>query len=141
MRPCLARFSRVSSARRTVTLSPSVLTVIPAGTGLLSSPFGPFTLTEPAFCASETPLGTGSTFRPMRLISPDLAEELAAQTGLAGGPVGHETLRRREDRDPQTGADLGDGSMPDVHPLAGTRPAPEPRDRVGARGRVGPAQP
>src|SRR5450432_3598090 len=137
-RPCLDRFSRESSTRSTWILSASALIVMPAGTLLESSPFGPLTLTEPGFCESVTPLGMGSIFRPMRDISPNLAEKLAAQTLFAGGPIGHEPFRRRQDRDAEARAHLGDGAVANVHPLARPRTAPEPGDGVGAR--VGPAQ-
>src|SRR5579862_1587874 len=109
MRPCLARFSRESSARNTWSLSASVLIEMPAGSGFDSSPFGPLTLNEPGFCESVTPLGSGNTLRPMRDIPislyqtplPDLAEELAAESLFAGRAVGHQALRRRQDGDPQ----------------------------------------
>src|SRR6185437_1663790 len=102
MRPCLARFSRESSARTTWSLSASVLIEMPAGRLFESSPFGPLTLNAPGFCESVTPLGSGSTFRPIRdmatespyqALLPDLAEELAAEPLLAGRAVGHEPLR------------------------------------------------
>src|SRR5580693_1858009 len=137
-RPCLERFWRESSARETWTLSASALIVIPSGSDFDSSPFGPLTLNRPGFCDRVTPLGSGSIFRPMRDISPNLAEELAAQAFFAGGAVGHESLGRRQDRDAQARADLGDRAVANVHPLARPRTAAEPGDGVGAR--VGPAQ-
>src|SRR5262245_55875380 len=100
--PCLARFWRSSSRRSTRILPASVLMLTPVGIALVSSPFGPLTLTEPGFCASVTPLGSGSTFRPIRLMTrslPDFAQKLAAQALFAGGPVGHQTLRGRQDGD------------------------------------------
>src|SRR3954469_661117 len=116
MRPCLERFSRESSARRTWSLSASVLIEMPAGSGFDSSPFGPLTLTEPGFCDSVTPLGSGSTFRPIRDITvslyqaplPDFAEALAAEPLFASRAVGHEALRRRQDGDAQARTHLGD---------------------------------
>src|SRR4051812_41996120 len=98
-RPCLARFWRSSLARSTRMLAPSILIVMPSGTGFDSSPFGPFTLTLPAFWVSVTPLGMGSGFLPIRDMAtdslPDFAEKLAAQARLPRRAIGHETFRRR----------------------------------------------
>ena len=88
--PVPERFCRSSFTRSTVILSASVLMLTPVGTALVSSPFGPLTLTDPSFCASVTPLGSGITFRPIRLIAvslPDFAEKLAAR-GLPCGRRG-----------------------------------------------------
>src|SRR4029079_2396776 len=145
IRPCFARFWRSSSARRTVILSASVLMVTPVGTDLVSSPFGPFTLTNPGFWLRVTPLGSGRIFRPIRLIVvswgslPDFAGKLAAQAFLAGGPVGHQTLRRRQDRDAQARTHLRDRAVANVHALSRTRATAQAGDRVGAR--IGPAKP
>src|SRR5262245_52477036 len=107
IRPCLARFCRSSSARRTVILSASALIVTPVGTALVSSPFGPLTLIAPGFWASVTPFGSGSTFLPIRLMAPgslpDFAQKLAAQAFLAGGSIRHQSFGRRQDRDAQAG--------------------------------------
>src|SRR3954466_12249388 len=146
MRPCLARFWRSSSARRTVILSASVLMLIPVGTALVSSPFGPLTLIEPGFWARVTPLGSGRILRPIRLMGsapyqaslPNFAEKLTAQAFFTRGPVGHQPLRRRQDRDAQARTHLGDRPVSNVHPLPRPRAAAQPRDRV--RARVGPAQ-
>src|SRR6185436_9308814 len=142
IRPCLARFWRSSSARRTVILSASVLIDTPVGIAFDSSPFGPLTLTRPGFCESVTPFGNGRIFRPIRLMAPvplpNFAEELAAQAFLAGGPIGHQPLRRRQDRDAQARPHLGYRAVANVHPLSGPRAAAQSGDRV--RAWVGPAQ-
>src|SRR5882757_5072032 len=138
--PCLARFGRESSARSTWSVSPSVLVVMPSGMCFDSSPLGPLTLNVPAFWASVTPLGMGSGFLPIRDMTflPDLAEELAAEARLAGGPVGHEALRRRQDGDAEARANLRDAAVAHVHALARTGAATKARD--GVRARIGPAQ-
>src|SRR5450631_811545 len=138
MRPCLERFWRESSARRTCSLSASVLTEMPSGSGFDSSPLGPLTLIAPAFCEIDTPLGSGNTLRPMRDILPNLAEELAAEPLFAGRAVGHEALRRRQDGDAQARTHLGDRPVSDVHPLPRARTPAQAGDRVGAR--IGPAK-
>src|SRR5882724_1675993 len=139
MRPCLARFSRESSARSTESLSPSTLNEIPAGMILASSPLGPLTPTLPFLLLTVTPLGSGSTFLPIRdMFLPNLAKELAAEACLARRPIGHQAARGGQDGDPEPGADLGDRAVTDVHALAGARTAPQAGDGVGAR--VGPTQ-
>src|SRR5262245_3933534 len=67
------------------------------------------------------------------LLLPDLAQKLAAETFFAGGAIGHQPFRGRQDRDAQAGANLWDRAVTYVHALAGTRAPAQTGDRVGAR--------
>src|SRR5258708_2815029 len=97
--------------------------VMPLANERVSSPFGPFTFTVLPVIATVTPFGTAIgnfPIRDMLVISlPDEGEELAARTGLPRLAVGHEALRRAEDRDPQPVADARD--LPGADVLAQAR--------------------
>src|SRR4051812_1172495 len=92
---------------------------IAAGTVRVSSPLGPFTVTTlPSWIVIVTPLVMGIGALPMRdMLSPplpDAGEELAAGARLARLAVGHQPLRRGEDRDTEPVADARDLADPDV---------------------------
>src|SRR5258708_1843529 len=78
---------------------------IAPGTVRVSSPFGPFTVTVlPSLSVIVTPLGTAIGAFPIRdmcLSLPDEGEELAARARLTRLTVGHQALRRGENRDPE----------------------------------------
>src|SRR5438445_6111312 len=90
----------------------------------LISPFGPLTVILcPSICA-VTPWGSGTGFLPIRDIArllPDHREHFAAHPGGARFAVGHESLRRAQDRHAEAVLDARDLARLDV--------APEPRRR------------
>src|SRR5262245_61531493 len=105
-----------SSLPRAIRTCPSATdTVSPAGMALTSSPFGPLTRTFPASALTSTPLGIATGIFPMRDTavtpsnSPDVAENFAAQTLLAGDLVGHDALRGRDDGHAETPGHRRDG--------------------------------
>src|ERR1700730_12406169 len=68
---------------------------------------------------------------PMRdtaLSSPHVAEDFAAQTGLARLLVRHDSLRRRDDGDPEASQDRGDRVDWSVDPPSGARDALDSHD-------------
>src|SRR5262245_29912868 len=124
VRPCSARFSRSSSGRVITRSSPSRATVMVSGASCSSVPFGPFTVTRLPEIVTSTPLGTGMGILPIRDISsPHLTEDLAADTLLTRLAVGHETLVRRENRDPHAAEYARDALGLGVDAQAGLRHA------------------
>src|SRR5688500_12709993 len=72
----------------------------------VSSPFGPFTeMTLPSLSVTVTPFGTATGAFPIRDMGgaplPDESEKLTARARLARLTVGHQPLRRGQDRDPE----------------------------------------
>src|SRR5437667_3994276 len=117
VRPWSALCRLSSEGRRTMIASPSTATARSAWTSRLISPLGPFTvIRRPSSCA-VTPLGMGTGFLPMRDMGgllPDQREQLAAHPGGARFTVGHEPLRRRQDRHPEAVLDARDLARFDV---------------------------
>src|SRR6058998_3439869 len=117
VRPWSALCRLSSEGRRTMIASPSTATARSAWTSRLISPLGPFTvIRRPSSCAA-TPLGMGTGFLPMRDMGgllPDQREQLAAHPGGARFTVGHEPLRRRQDRHPEAVLDARDLARFDV---------------------------
>src|SRR5882762_6701443 len=104
VRPCSALCRVSSEGRRTTTASSSRASAMSTCRDRLSSPLGPFTVILCPSIWAVTPLGSGTGLRPIRDIGPPLPdhrEQLAADTGGAGFAVGHQALRRTEDRHPQ----------------------------------------
>src|SRR5882672_9580311 len=126
VRPCSALCRVSSEGRRTTTAFSSRASPMSTCRARLISPLGPFTVILcPSICA-VTPLGSGTGFLPIRDIAPplpDQREQLAADTGGARFAVGHQALRRTEDRHPQAVLDARDLARLDVAAQAGRRDA------------------
>src|SRR5688572_31217153 len=123
IRPCMAR-ARFSSLSRETTTSPSWMAIAQCGASASSSvPFGPFTRTRPSATCTSTPLASFTGCLPMRDISPDLREQLAADAGVARLGVGQDAARRGQNGDAQAAADLRDLLRAHVHAPAGARDA------------------
>src|SRR5688572_31374655 len=124
VRPCSALCCASSDGRFTRIWPSSSASAISSWSERLISPFGPFTVILcPSICAL-TPLGSGTGFLPIRDIVrplPDHREDFTAHAGGAGFAVGHEALRRAEDRHAEAVLDARDLARLDV--------APEPRRR------------
>src|ERR1700751_2283279 len=88
------RFERRGSA-------PSRRPSISLATVQASWPLGPFTVTFWPSMVTVTPAGTATAFFPIRDILVDPAEDFAAHVRVTRGRVGHDALRRRQDRDPK----------------------------------------
>src|SRR5688500_20156412 len=101
-KPCNAACS--SEARSARSSSPSSLKLIPAGMGVFSVPFGPFTSSSRSWTVTVTPLGTAITFFPIRditlVLSVDLRQQFSADVFPARGLAAHQTFggRRSEER-------------------------------------------
>src|SRR5262245_44370133 len=75
---------------------------MPGGIRWRSLPFGPCTSTASEAIFTVTPFGTGIGFFPIRdmaatCLLPDVAEDFAADAGLARGAAGHDAARGRQD--------------------------------------------
>src|SRR5690606_34849449 len=77
---------------------------------------------------TSTPPGTGTGIFPTRLMSPDLAHDLAAQPPTTRLPIGQQPLGRRHDRYPEPALDAGQLVGPPVHPVARLRDPADPAD-------------
>src|SRR5262249_32616996 len=114
---------RVSWSDVTRTSLPSTATVVPASTTCCSSALAPFTRTVPPPTVTVTPDGIGTGFLPTLDISllplPDLADDFAAETRLAGLAVGQEPARRGHDRDPEPAHDARNAHLGYVDAAAG----------------------
>src|SRR6059036_1683205 len=100
-----------SEGRRTTIVSSSRASARSGCTVRLISPFGPFTVMRRPSSWAVTPLGMGTGFLPMRDMGgllPDQREQLAAHPGGTRFTVGHEPLRRRQDRHPEAVLDARD---------------------------------
>src|SRR4029077_9887967 len=97
--PCRARCSPRSVGRSTVRVPSSIATFMSVSTCWLSSPFGPLTATAPGLTSISTPSGISIGFLPIRLISwsPDVCDDLSADTPLPGLVAGHDAARGRHD--------------------------------------------
>src|SRR3979490_1829916 len=126
VRPCSALCCASSDGRFTRTgPSPSVSSMSGCRERLIS-PFGPLTVILcPSIC-TVTPLGSGTGFLPMRDIArllPHHREQFAAHPGGARFAVGHESLRRAQDRHAEAVLDARDLAHLDVAPEPGRRHA------------------
>src|SRR5687767_6868890 len=99
VRPCRARCSPRSVGRLTRSVESSRSIERSRETACDSSPLGPFTRTSPASIATSTPAGISMGSFPMRLMAglPDVGEDLAPDTLVAGLIRRHHTARRRQD--------------------------------------------
>src|SRR3990167_10563308 len=132
-RPCSARTLRSSLAREMTTWSPSSFALSPAGTGWACLPFGPSARTVLPSTWTFTPCGMLTGFRPIRDIrppSPHVGEDFAADLLLAGGPVGDDAARGRQERHPHAGQNRRDLVVRDVDPPARRGHAHEPGDHL-----------
>src|SRR5919106_1093666 len=100
VRPCRARSSPRSVGRATTSSASFCSIVIRRGTVCESSPSGPFTITRPGESDTETPAGICIGLFPIRLIvlSPNEADDLAADSELLRTPARDEAGRRGHDR-------------------------------------------
>src|SRR5215472_6143910 len=101
-RPCSARISPSSLGLVTVITPSACWTSIGVATSRLNSPFGPLTRTWRPLIVTSTPLGMTTGVRPIRDIAdslPDVGEDFPAHAFLLRLLVGHQTGRRRDDRD------------------------------------------
>src|SRR3990172_2296749 len=134
--PWSARVCRFSFSRATRTAPVATSTRTAAGSRTTSSPRGPRTRTSPGADSTLTFSGIATGRRPMRDISPHLAEQLAGHLRVARGPVGEHALRRGEHRHAQPVAHLGDLAHPHGDAPARTAHAPEAVDGAGPVGVV-----
>src|SRR5678815_3396010 len=129
-----------SEGRVTVTWPFSCATVIAAGSERVSSPLGPFTeMTLSSLSVTVTPFGTATGAFPIRDIGvaplPDESEKLAARARLTRFTVGHQPLRRGQDRDPEPVPHARNLGHADVLAKAGGGDALQRADdRLPARG-------
>src|SRR5580765_826413 len=124
VRPCSALCCASSEGRFTTTVLSSRAMFMSSWSVRLISPFGPFTvILWPSICAVTT-LGSATGFLPIRDIArllPDHREHFAAHPGGARFAVGHEPLRRAQDRHAEAVFDARDFARLDVAPEPGRR--------------------
>src|SRR5437667_8447108 len=124
VRTCSALCCASSEGRFTTTVVSSRAMFMSSWSVRLISPFGPLTVILcPSICA-VTPLGSGTGFLPIRDIArllPHHREHLTAHPGGARFAIGHESLRRAEDRHAE--------AVLDARHLARLHVAPQPRRR------------
>src|SRR5688500_19420778 len=124
-KPCNAACS--SEARSARSSSPSSLKLIPAGMGVFSVPFGPFTSSSCSWTVTVTPLGTAITFFPIRdmtlVLSIDLRQQLAAYVFAARGFAAHQTFRCRNAIDAVAAQHFRNITRADVYAQAVSRHA------------------
>src|SRR4051794_27954196 len=125
VRPC-SDLSGPRSVGRVTTIWPSSCWMLMrCGTTWRNSPRGPCTVTRPGSMVTVTPAGTSIGCLPMRLIvSPDEADDLAADALALGGPARDHAAGRGEDR----GAHAAEDARQAV--LAGVDAAPRLRDAL-----------
>src|SRR5215211_2778814 len=109
--PCSARCSPRSVGRSTVRVASSIATFMSVSTCWLSSPLGPLTPTAPGVTSISTPSGISIGCLPIRLIScsrsPDVRDDLSADTPLTGLVARHDAARGRHDRCAHASEDSG----------------------------------
>src|SRR6266496_2644853 len=124
--PCSALCCASSDGRFTTTVPSTSVSCMSACSVRLISPLGPFTvILRPSICA-VTPLGSATGFLPIRDICgslPDHREHFAAHPGGARFAVGHESLRRAQNRHAEAVFDTRDLARLDVAPEPGRRHA------------------
>src|SRR5690606_13327491 len=130
--PWRAFDSRESSMRVTFATSSSTEMVTRSGKRRLSSPLGPFTVTSGPSMVISTPEGTVMGAFPIRLISPDLANDLASETAPARLPVGEQALGGGHDHDTQPSLHTGQFGGAPVDPVAGLGHAAQTLDHRAA---------
>src|SRR5438132_1615337 len=106
VRPCSDLCSFSSDERDTMTSPFSILMARSGWNVFFNSPLGPFTVTVVPSAVTFTPLGTLTGILPILDIVrsprlPDHGQELAAGARLPRLAVGHQPLRRRQDRHAQ----------------------------------------
>src|SRR5260221_1346398 len=137
--PCSALCAASSDGRVTTTCSASCDTSMADGSLRVSSPRGPLTVMPfPSWRVTVTPLGRATGCLPIRdiwALLPDESEELAARARLTRITVGHQPLRRGEDRDAQSVAHARHLGHADVLAQPGRGHTLERTDhRLAARG-------
>src|SRR5262245_60457096 len=119
--------------------APSTVTVVPASTGCVSSPFGPLTRTSPSATATVTPPGIATGSFPtldMAFSLPDVTDDFAAEPRLAGLAVAHHPFGGGHDAGAQPAQNPGERRLPDVHAPARGADAPDAGDHVHVVGGV-----
>src|SRR5690242_20859133 len=115
VRPCRARCSPRSVGRPTVTTPSSCSTVISGERVCCSSPFGPLIAMLPGAISTVTASGTGTGFLPIRLIcSPDVGDDLAADSLRARFVAGHDPGGGADDRGAGAAMDARNAFVVDV---------------------------
>src|SRR4030042_5823051 len=125
-RPWKARCWRSSLARWQLSSWPLSANLMPGGTGVVSLPLGPCTSIAASETETLTPAGTTMTLRPTRDIVgslPDVAEDLAAHSGLRGLAAGHDAPGSGQDVDAEPAVDARDLALAAVDAAAGLAPA------------------
>src|SRR5262249_36833308 len=121
-RPCRARCGPSSPWREACSSPFSSLKVMPAGTGVVSLPLGPWTSRRSGLTWTWTPFGIGVTLRPTRDMGkrslPDVAEDLAAHALAGRAAPGHEAARGGEDVDAEAAVHARDLVLAAVDPAA-----------------------
>src|SRR5438132_11250984 len=143
VRPCSARCVRASVGRLTVSTPSWMLTAISGWKSLSSVAFGPFTVMWLPDTLTSTPCGIGIGLRPILLNclsplwpSPDETENFTAGTVLLGLLVGHEALRRRDDRDAEPAEHARQRVALRIYTQSRLRDPLDPGDRLLAIGPV-----
>src|SRR4051812_3715127 len=128
--PCRARCSPRSVGRVTRISASCCSTAMSRGLRSSRLPRGPLTRTISGSIVTVTPEGTGMGCFPIRLMSglPDVRDDLAADTLATGLVAGHHALGRGHDRGSHAALDLGDLAVADVGAAAGLRDALHARD-------------
>src|SRR3954449_4992471 len=98
VRPCKARCSPRSVGRCTVRVPSSCSIFMSEERSCSSCPFGPLTTTCPGAMSIWTPSGIAIGFLPIRLISPDVGDYLAADAPRLCFVTGHDAARGADDR-------------------------------------------
>ncbi len=107
LRPCKALDSRVSSSRMTVMTPSSTEKLTRSLNWRDSSPLEPLTVTWLPSTLTSTPDGMSTGIFPIRLMSPDLAHDLAAETTATCLSVGEKTLAGGHHGDTEAALDTG----------------------------------
>src|SRR5687768_9024777 len=121
VRPCSARSSPRSVGRATTSSASFCSTDIRCGICCESSPSGPFTITRPGEIATETPAGIAMGLLPIRLtlLSPNEANDFAADTELLRAPARDEAVGRGHDGGAHAAEHTGEAVLLRVHAPAG----------------------
>src|SRR5688572_7730526 len=107
-----------------------------SGKTLSRRPLGPVTPMRGPSTVISTPEGMVMGFLPMRLTSPNLAQNFAAELAAAGFAIGQEPLRRGNDGDAEPALDPGQFVGGPVDAVPGTGDPLETRDGRRAPGPV-----
>src|SRR3954452_1404896 len=125
VRPCSARCSPRSVGRVTSSSESCCSTAMSRGLRSSRLPRGPLTRTISGSIVTVTPVGTGMGCFPIRLMGwlPNVRHYLAADSLATGLVAGHDALGRGHDRRAHAALDLGDLAVLDVGAAAGLRDA------------------